>query len=74
MERITKESSIHIFSSHFYTQLGTWGYDAVAHWTANRGINVFEKKMILIPVNKQQQWSLCAVLNAGYIDFGGIKM
>jgi Ulp1 family protease len=73
-KEVLKESSVHIFISHFYTKLITEGYDSVAHWTANRGINVFEKKMIMIPANKQKHWSLCAVINAGYIDFSGVAL
>jgi Ulp1 family protease len=61
-------------TTHFYTKLISEGYDSVAHWTANRGINVLEKKMILIPINKQNHWSLCAVINAGYIDYGGVSI
>ncbi len=68
------ESSVHIFSSHFYTQLRTKGYDAVTTWTSNRGINIFEKKMILIPVNNQKHWPLCAEINAGFIDYGGVQL
>jgi Ulp1 family protease len=46
----------------------------VAHWTKNCGINVLEKKLVLIPINKQNHWSLCAVINAGYIDYGGVSI
>jgi Ulp1 family protease len=73
-KKIPTESSVHIFSSHFYTQLRTKGYDAVATWTSNRGINIFEKKMTLIPVNHQKHWSLCAVINVGFIDYGGVQL
>ncbi len=73
-KQLPMESSIHIFSSHFCTQLRTKGYDAVATWTSNQGIIIFEKKMTLIPVNHQKHWSLCAVINTGYIDYGGVQM
>ena len=73
-KQIPNESSVHIFSTHFYTKLKDEGYDAIANWTVNKGINVFDKKMILIPVNKEKHWSLCAVINAGYIDYGGISL
>jgi Ulp1 family protease len=36
-KEVPKESSVHIFTSHFYMKLITEGYDSVAHWTANRG-------------------------------------
>ncbi len=30
--------------------------------------------MILIPVNHQKHWSLCAVINMGFIDCGGVQL
>jgi Ulp1 family protease len=73
-KELPKESAVHIFSTHFYTKLLNEGYESVAHWTKNRGINVLEKKLVLIPINKQSHWSLCAVINAGYIDYGGVSI
>jgi Ulp1 family protease len=52
-KELLMESSVHIFNSHLYTQLRTKGYDAIATSAPNMGINIFEKKMILIPVNHQ---------------------
>ncbi len=68
------QSSVHFFSTHFYNELANGGCDPVANWTTNQGINIFEKKMILIPVNIKKQLSLCAVINHCYIDFGGVKL
>jgi Ulp1 family protease len=73
-KELPMESSVHNFSSHFYTQLRTTEYDAVITWAQNRGINIFEKKMILMPMNHQKHWSLCAVINVGYIDYGGVQL
>jgi Ulp1 family protease len=58
---------VYIFTTHFYTKLKCEGYDSVPHWAAN-------KKMILIPINYQNHWSLCAVINEGYIDYGGFSI
>jgi Ulp1 family protease len=65
---------VHIFSTHFYTKLLSEGNEPVAHWTKNRGINVLDKKLVLIPIKKQSHWSLCTVINAGYIDYGGVSI
>ncbi len=61
-KELPNKSLVHIFS-HFFTKLANGGYDAIAHWTTNRGINMFQKKLILIPVNIHKHWSLCAVIN-----------
>jgi Ulp1 family protease len=73
-KELPRDSSVYIFTTHFYTKLKCEGYDSVACWAANRQINVLDKKMILIPINDQSHWSLCAVINAGYIDYGGISI
>jgi Ulp1 family protease len=73
-KEIARESSVHIFTTHFYTTLRDKGYDAVAKWTVNKEINIFKKKMILIPVNQDKHWSLCAIINAGYIDYNGVQL
>ena len=36
-------------------------------WTVNKKINVFEKKLIFIPINANLHWSLCVVVNPGLI-------
>lgn len=60
-------SKVHFFTSHFMTTLKDKGVDAVASWTVNKKINVFEKKLIFIPVNADLHWSLCVVVNPGLI-------
>jgi Ulp1 family protease len=71
-KELPNESLVHIFSTHFHTELASGG--SVAHGTTNRGINLFQKKLIIIPINKQKHWSLFALMNHHYIDFGGIKL
>lgn len=58
------ESSIHVFTSHFYSSLAKGGPKAVESWTAKKDIDVFRKKMIFIPINKNLHWSLCVVVNS----------
>ena len=60
-------SNVHFFTSHFMTTLKDEGIQAVASWTANKNINVFDKKLIFIPINANLHWSLCVVVNPGHI-------
>jgi Ulp1 family protease len=60
-------SNLHFFTSHFYTTLLNDGPESVTSWTAKKNINIFEKKFIFIPINKDLHWSLCVVVNPGSI-------
>lgn len=63
-----KESSnVHFFTSHFYTTLASEGAAGVRSWTAKKNIDIFEKRLIFIPINKTLHWSLCVVVNPGAI-------
>ena len=63
-----RSSNFHFFTSHFYTTLASSeGVKEVSSWTAKKNINVFEKKLIFIPINKTLHWSLCVVVNPGAI-------
>lgn len=62
------KNPIHCFSSHFFTTLLDEGVDNVTKWTAKKGINIFEKKFVFIPVNQMLHWSLCVVVNPGHIS------
>jgi len=61
------DSNVHFFTSHFMTTLKNNGPESVASWTAKKKINVFQKKLIFIPVNADLHWSLCVVVNPGLI-------
>ena len=67
MFRHNDRSQIHFFSTHFYTALSEEGVGSITKWTANKNINIFEKKFIFIPVNKNLHWSLSVVINCGEI-------
>ncbi|KAG2229619.1 hypothetical protein INT48_004080 [Thamnidium elegans] len=60
-------SSTHTYSSFFYTKLAGDGssvnYDKIGRWTAN--INIFEKKLIIIPIAQHHHWYLVVVTNPG---------
>ena len=66
-EANNSDSNVHFFTSHFMTMLKNDDPEAVASWTANENINVFQKKLIFIPVNADLHWSLCVVVNPGLI-------
>mmetsp|Transcript_10341 Transcript_10341/g.17114 ORF Transcript_10341/g.17114 Transcript_10341/m.17114 type:complete len:334 (-) Transcript_10341:57-1058(-) len=58
---------VHIFTSHFMSTLASDGAKAVSSWTAKKRIDIFEKKLIFVPVNSDLHWSLCVVVNPGFI-------
>ena len=60
-------SNVHFFTSYFMTTLKDDGPEAFASWTANKNINVFQKKLVFIPVNADLHWSLWVVVNPGLI-------
>jgi Ulp1 family protease len=39
----------------------------VKRWTEKKGIDIFDKKFIFIPINKTLHWSQCIVINPGAI-------
>ena len=49
------------------SELKRIGTEAVVSWTEKKDINIFEKKLIFIPVNADLHWSLLAVVNPGMI-------
>lgn len=49
------------------TTLKMDGPGAVVSWTKKKGINIFEKKLIFIPVHADLHWSLLVVVNPGLI-------
>ncbi len=61
------DSCVHIFTSHFYTSLVKEGPKGVESLTSKKNLDIFDKKMIFIPINRNLHWSLCVVLNPYYI-------
>jgi len=66
-------SEVHAFSSHFFTKLQEEGlrapdgkdraYDRVERWT--RGVDVFSKKFLVVPIVEHLHWSLAIVCHPG---------
>lgn len=48
--------ALHAFNTFFYTKLKSGGYGSVRRWT--KAVNLFEKELILVPVNLDMHWSL----------------
>lgn len=48
--------SVHAFSSFFYQKLTSGGYKAVGRWT--RHVDLFEKDILLVPINLRLHWTL----------------
>ncbi|EDL14432.1 mCG147490 [Mus musculus] len=51
--------ALHVFSTFFYPKLKHSGYSSVKRWT--RGINLFEKELILVPIHQRLHWSLVVI-------------
>ncbi|XP_032761488.1 sentrin-specific protease 2-like [Rattus rattus] len=51
--------ALHAFSTFFYPKLKHGGYNSVKRWT--RGINLFEKELILVPIHQRVHWSLVVI-------------
>lgn len=59
-------SDVQVFNSYFYTKLRDSGPKEVESWTKKKRINIFEKRMIFIPINSPNcHWSLCVLVNPG---------
>lgn len=62
------EKLVHVFTTQFFSRLEDEGVDAITSWTAKKGVDIFEKKFIFIPVNKDTHWSLLVIVNPGKIQ------
>jgi hypothetical protein len=60
-----QSTDLHFFTSHFYTTLSNDGAEAVKSWTAKTNIDIFKKRLIFVPINKDLHWSLCIIVNPG---------
>jgi Ulp1 family protease len=56
-------STVYVATSHFYTALLKNGIEEVCSWTEN--IDIFQQVMFVVPVDLDQHWSLCIVMNPG---------
>lgn len=57
-------TKVYAWTTHFFTTLETKGYQGVARWAKRRKLNVFEKDIIIIPINiMNTHWALAVVDN-----------
>ena len=56
-------------TNFFNVLIGKDGVRTVSTWFENRSINIFDAKMILIPINENLHWYMIAVYNPGYIQY-----
>jgi Ulp1 family protease len=63
-----EENNFIIYNTQFYTVMVTHGIEHVMNWSDRKDTDVFSKKNILIPVNKDKHGLLCAVYNAALVD------
>ncbi|XP_008835212.1 sentrin-specific protease 2-like [Nannospalax galili] len=50
---------LHVFNTFFYPKLKYGGYSSVKRWT--RGVNLFAKELILVPIHRKVHWSLVVI-------------
>ena len=62
-----EEPHIMFFNTQLYSTILLAGASCVVNWNEKRGVDIFTKRILVIPVNKDNHWSLCAVYNAGLI-------
>lgn len=65
------DDKFHCFFSHFFTTLDKEGAPGVENWTRKKGINTFEKKFVFFPIHQGWDWSLCVVVNPGFVKSEG---
>ena len=66
-EQNPTESNAHIFNTNLYTCLEPDKYlnNIIMKWT--KEINLFQKRIIFIPIQQGIHWSLCVVISTGKI-------
>lgn len=61
-------NGVKFFTTHFLSRLAESGIERVLSWTlGKKKINVFEKKFIFAPYNKDLHWALFVIVNPGLI-------
>jgi Ulp1 family protease len=64
------KSNVLLLTSHFYLTLLKHGVEEVSQWICNRNIDVLSMKIIMLPINIDQHWSLCSIyLTSNFCSF-----
>ncbi|CCG83150.1 Ubiquitin-like-specific protease 2 [Taphrina deformans PYCC 5710] len=71
-----QRGSAHVFNTFFYQRLTQKrdkeaNYEAVKRWTSKgKGVDLFSKKFVVIPINENLHWYLAVVVNLDKVVFG----
>ena len=57
---------VHFMNSYFYTRMKTGGVGNVSTWA--QGVDLFTKTLVFIPICDGNHYSLCVVVNPGFIN------
>ena len=58
-EKLTKRHDPKVTLKHVIQNFETDYYPRVKRWTSKKGINLFDKNIVVIPMNENQHWFLC---------------
>ena len=66
---------VHFFSTFFYTKIYENGInEEVLKWdTITKNCNIFEKKLLFVPIHQYLHWSLCVVVNPDKLTYPASK-
>ncbi|KAK6458940.1 uncharacterized protein RJT20DRAFT_124058 [Scheffersomyces xylosifermentans] len=60
----SKDQKVFGWTTHFYTNLESKGYQGVARWAKRKKLNLFEKNLVLVPINiLNTHWALAVIDN-----------
>jgi Ulp1 protease family, C-terminal catalytic domain len=60
-------TTVFFFTAQFYTELAARSPEAMTKWLKRKGINLFEKKLLFIPIHAELHWTLAVIVNPGHI-------
>ena len=56
-----RHDDVQVFSSFFYTKLEIAGVSGMRHWTKDVVSDLFNKRLLLIPIHLGTHWCLAAI-------------
>ena len=57
------------FTTQLYSMIAKGVGEWAMPWAANRGIDLFQKRLVFVPVNQDLHWSLAVLVNPGAVTF-----
>ena len=58
---------VFFFATQFYTELSSRSPEAMTRWMKRKEINMFEKKLLFLPIHADLHWTLAVIVNPGHI-------